>query len=142
MNESMSQLALLAMAEHAAVAPDLLSCLESRNYSSTSNALCFNDCLIGLDQILSMRYDTTGSLALRAYDAMSTGRYTGRRSTLSYMGLRNMQEEKSFINREEGTGAPFAPWRLQMLSCVHQSTSRSTLTTATDYEYASISSDK
>jgi guanylate cyclase len=101
------QSSLLAMAGHAAIAPNLLSCLESRNCSSTSSdALCFDECFTGLDQTLFMRCDTTGYLALQAYEAISSGHYKGWRSTLSYMELRNMQEEISFINREEETGAP------------------------------------
>jgi serine/threonine protein kinase len=101
------QSSLLAMAEHAAIAPDLLSCLESRNCSSpSSDTECFDECFTGLDQTLFKRCDTTGTLALQAYDALSSGRYTGWRSTLSYMELRNMQEEIRFINREEETGAP------------------------------------
>jgi serine/threonine protein kinase len=98
------QSVLLAMAEHAAIAPDLLSCYDTSNCSSIADdALCFDNCFTSLDQSIFKRCDTTDSLALRAYDAMSSGKYSGWRSTLSYMELRSMQEEIRFINRNEET---------------------------------------
>jgi hypothetical protein len=48
--------------------------------------------------------DTSVELALVANDAKTNGRYVGFRSTLSYMELRNMQEDTSFINRDPKTG--------------------------------------
>ena len=92
------QSVLLALDEHAAIAPLLLACYESRNCTATE---CFDECFVDLDPMSFKHCDTTAELALLANDAMTNGKYSGWRPTMSYMELRNMQEEIRFINRDE-----------------------------------------
>ena len=48
--------------------------------------------------------DTSVNLALKANEAKQDGKYVGFRSTLSYMELRNMQEDTGFISLDEQSG--------------------------------------
>ena len=48
--------------------------------------------------------DTSVNIALTADQAKTNGGYVGFRSTLSYMELRNMQEDTGFISRDKETG--------------------------------------
>ena len=50
------------------------------------------------------RCDTTPSLAKIAYAARKAGKYAGFRTTLTYMSLRDMQEETGFIRKNLSTG--------------------------------------
>jgi len=65
---------------------------------------CRAACRDDADLTAGGRCDTTVELALAAAEAKTNGKYTGWRSTLSYMELRNMQVETNFIRRNETSG--------------------------------------
>lgn len=102
--------AMLAIRDHAAVGAEIDACYVDRN--CTTNVICQQSCI---DQVqlsvvddatndLFQRCDTTPALASLALAAKKSGKYAGWRSTLSYMELRNMQEETNFIRKNSETG--------------------------------------
>ena len=56
------------------------------------------------DTLFGTPFYSSSSLAKLAYRARQNGKYAGWRSTLSYMELRNMQEETGFIQKNSTTG--------------------------------------
>jgi len=104
------QSAMLQVADHAAVGKALTDCYADSNCDSIDANIfntkeeCEEYCLASIDPELYNRCDTTPELALLANDAKTKGKYSGWRSTLSYMELRNMQEETGFISKDEDTG--------------------------------------
>jgi serine/threonine protein kinase/ABC-type phosphate/phosphonate transport system substrate-binding protein len=103
------QNAMLAIAEHAAVGKDIDACIKASNCTVSDNIfepenICTNLCASQVDPALLTRCDSTADLSLLALAAKTNGKYVGWRSTLSYMELRNMQEETNFIRKDEETG--------------------------------------
>lgn len=99
------QTAMLSLADHAAVGAEITQCYDNTNCESNvfqPNA-CEEACHTNVS-LTDLRCDTTIQIALLAHRAKKEGRYTGWRTTLSYMDLRNMQEETGFINRNTITG--------------------------------------
>ncbi|MEM7325634.1 MAG: hypothetical protein AAF531_21285, partial [Actinomycetota bacterium] len=123
------QEALLALADHAAAGERLKTCYAEMNCTldlvgiatppplllkNVSNSSVIvqdggsNSCQAVCNKkitLSSKRCDTTPELALLAYDAKVKGKYSSFRSTLSYMELRNMQEDTGFIGKNPVTGA-------------------------------------
>jgi len=101
------QAAMLQVADHAAVGKALADCAETECTTATnvfSPQECDQFCIDKLDPNLYNLCDTSVELALLAHDAKTKGKYAGWRSTLSYMELRNMQEETGFISKDAETG--------------------------------------
>jgi hypothetical protein len=104
------QEALLALRDHADVGEILNECYTENNCTDPSIGLysspedCMEACQAQVPYPTS-RCDTTPDLATLAYAAKKAGKYTGWRSTLTYMELRNMQEETGFIRKNALTGA-------------------------------------
>lgn len=104
------QSSLLDIADHASIAPSLLSCYESvcnaENDGENSNNIseplpqsqCHEFCLQGLNRTLFRLYDTTPDLALAAHAAMVQSRVAGFRPSLSYMSIRDMQEVTGYTS--------------------------------------------
>ena len=102
------QNALLKLEAHASAGVPIVQCYTDRNCNGTNSYASPEECQQSChDDFFSnpIRCDTTPELAVIAQMARSTGKYSGWRSTLSYMDLRNMQEETGFIvkNPENGT---------------------------------------
>jgi serine/threonine protein kinase/ABC-type phosphate/phosphonate transport system substrate-binding protein len=98
--------AMLGLQAHANVGDRLVECYSAQNCtgeSVLSQEACEQACNTDFLST-SIRCDTTPELALLASSARNNGKYTGWRSTLSYMELRNMQEETGFINKNPETG--------------------------------------
>jgi serine/threonine protein kinase len=103
------QAALLAIRDHGQVGETLDSCYVASNCTDALNGIfnptdpCFSACVaqFELEGVVANRCDTTPKLASTAIAAERKGKYTGFRSTLSYMELRNMQEETNFIRKQE-----------------------------------------
>jgi len=102
------QAAMLALADYADVGGAISSCIEKSNCTGILSTECENNCgQSAINDYLArspQQCDVTQSLALLAHDARKRGKYAGWRSTLSYMELRNMQEETGFISRNDMTG--------------------------------------
>eukprot|EP00586_Coscinodiscus_wailesii_P004455 CAMPEP_0172487068 /NCGR_PEP_ID=MMETSP1066-20121228/15930_1 /TAXON_ID=671091 /ORGANISM="Coscinodiscus wailesii, Strain CCMP2513" /LENGTH=1142 /DNA_ID=CAMNT_0013253441 /DNA_START=382 /DNA_END=3810 /DNA_ORIENTATION=+ len=104
------QEALLALRDHADVGEILNECYVENNCTSPDSDIygspedCMEACQAKVPFPTS-RCDTTPALASLAYAAKKAGKYTGWRSTLTYMELRNMQEETGFIRKNHTTGA-------------------------------------
>mmetsp|Transcript_26441 Transcript_26441/g.44151 ORF Transcript_26441/g.44151 Transcript_26441/m.44151 type:complete len:1556 (-) Transcript_26441:105-4772(-) len=101
------QNAMLAISDHAAVGAVIDACMTERNCTTadTDNVFaadfaCVNQCVSEVDPTLP-RCDSTADLSILALTAKKNGKYSGWRSTLSYMELRNMQEETNFIRKQE-----------------------------------------
>lgn len=90
------QSSLLAIADHASVAPALLACYELRQCSD-ADAACKSECFHSLDSATFKRCDTTPEVALLSYDALRVGNYAGFRTSLPYMTLRSLLEETGFL---------------------------------------------
>lgn len=110
------QRAMLDLADHADAGEQLAKCYESCVNIMDTNATNQTDCVRACDAavvirdavevgpdgvVLGTTFVTTPSLALLAHRARSRGKYAGWRSTLSYMELRNMQEETGFLVRND-----------------------------------------
>ena len=99
------QTSLLALNSHAAVGAQLQACYTASNCTDSSLSTdCRDLCLETVDPEAYRRCDTSPRIALLAHEAKSNGKYTAWRSTLSYMELRNMQEETGFISKDPETG--------------------------------------
>jgi len=99
------QNAMLDLANHAEVGAVLNACYSNLNCDLGSSGFasqiaCKEECH---DQI-TLNCDQKIPLAILANKAKAEGKYTGWRTTLSYMELRNMQEETGFIQKNENTG--------------------------------------
>ena len=100
------QTAMLAIREHAAVGADLDACLVARNCTVEDSNIfapantCYTQCVSEVDPDL-VRCDSTANVASLALSAKKSGKYTGWRTTLSYIELRNMQEETNFIRKQD-----------------------------------------
>ena len=100
------QNAMLNLASHAEVGAAFTQCYsDCITNSSTfpSQNDCKNQCDLKIST-MNIRCDTNIPLALLAHQAKIDGKYSGWRTTLSYMELRNMQEEISFIQKNRTTG--------------------------------------
>ena len=98
------QKAMLAIQDHSAVGAGLDTCYKTANCTQADESFdvgCMKECTRQLDPELLNRCDTTPALASLALSAKQSGKYTGWRSTLSYMELRNMQEETNFIRKQD-----------------------------------------
>lgn len=102
------QASLLDVADRASIAPALLSCYDEalcddndNKNDAESRAACHNSCFEGLDPSLFKLYDTTPEVALKAFEAMKIAKYAGFRPSLSYMELRDMQEEIGYTKYDE-----------------------------------------
>jgi len=107
------QSAMLGLSEHAQIGSQLNACYDANlcftdtdftlfNFSSSQE--CQESCNDQID-LQSLRSDTSIDIALLADQAKNHGKYTGWRTTISYMDLRNMQEETGFISKNPDTGA-------------------------------------
>ena len=95
------QSALLELADHADVAEQLQSCYALQNCTNATTLAGQQQCEAQCFPSVVKNCDTTPEIAMLALAAKTQGRYTGFRSTLSYMELRNMQQETSFIRQED-----------------------------------------
>jgi hypothetical protein len=102
------QAALLSLYDHSVVGAELKACYDSVNCTGVhifaSEEACKAVCYSLVDADLVNRCDTTPEVAEVALIAKTDGKFVGWRSTLSYMELRNMQEETDFINFDQTTG--------------------------------------
>ena len=102
------QNAMLNLAKYADIGASLQQCYTASNCTadetSTPDA-CKTTCYSSVPQdLLTAACDVTPELAELALVAKQNGKYSGWRSTLSYMELRNMQEETNFIRKDEDSG--------------------------------------
>lgn len=101
------QAAMLAIAEHGMIDKRYIGCLERYNSTDEENeSYCSNPERFPSDYTETgnaddARCDTTPHIAKLAVQAMSKGKYSAFTSTLSYMSLRNMQQEIGFIEPSE-----------------------------------------
>jgi serine/threonine protein kinase len=97
------QQAMLAMGDHAAVGFNIFACYAESGCdgSDKQGDICRNECEAAAPLL---RCDTTVPIALTAHEAMTRGRFAGFRPSLSYMELRNLQEETQFIEKNQDTG--------------------------------------
>lgn len=124
------QRAMLDLSRHADIGAELETCYLACGSSGTGVAACQEKCdteLVPLhpelqvetmevagdgsqadvaeeDTLFGTPFYSSSSLATLAYRARQNGKYAGWRSTLSYMELRNMQEETGFIQKNSTTG--------------------------------------
>jgi len=101
------QQAMYELADYAAVGKDAENCYEASTCTgmemgSQSRIDCEDLC--NAESLTRAPCDTTTDVALLAHKAKLSGRYTGWTTTDSYMELRNMQEETSFISKDPTTG--------------------------------------
>jgi Protein tyrosine and serine/threonine kinase/ABC transporter, phosphonate, periplasmic substrate-binding protein len=93
------QIALLALNDYAIYGEALGACFIERNCTA-ENATCQNECY----KITELECIPPPELALLSVKARMEGKYSGWRTTLSYMELRNMQEETGFISLDPFLG--------------------------------------
>jgi len=123
------QRAMLDLSRHADIGAELEACYLTCEGDDTRNvAACRAECDANLvplhpelaamevagdgsqrlvaeeDALVGTPFYSTPTLAILAYRARQNGKYAGWRSTLSYMELRNMQEETGFIQKNATTG--------------------------------------
>lgn len=93
------QSAMLALADHAEAGDTIQACLDTNINVATCN---------NLDEILAeRRCDTTVEVAAIANEAMRNGGCAGFRTTQSYIEIRAMLQDTSFIQKDEETNT----WR-------------------------------
>lgn len=93
------QTSLLQLADKVMFASDLLeNCDESECGPNQTLATCFEECSVSI-----LPCDTSAEVALAASVASTKGKFSGWRTTLSYMPVRNMQHEIDFLS-DEATG--------------------------------------
>jgi len=103
------QSAMLAVADHASIGKALADCYVENSCeginSFKSNQDCKANCLGLVPETIEHNQTCliTPELALLANNAVEQGMYSGWRSSLSYMDLRNMQEETGFIMKNPET---------------------------------------
>ena len=102
------QNAMLDLASHAEVGNALTQCYSNFDCGTNTSGFssqeeCEAECN-NQTSLLNIRCDVNIPLALLANKAKIEGKYTGWRTTLSYMELRNMQEETGFIQKNETSG--------------------------------------
>jgi len=102
------QESLVALADHAVIGKAMERC-QAQFGSPLCNDLDFPRGILqatimegGNDQDNDMtRCDTTPEIAMTAATALQNGKYAGYRTTLSYLGLRDMQQATGFIHYDE-----------------------------------------
>ncbi|CAJ1965347.1 unnamed protein product [Cylindrotheca closterium] len=93
--------ALLAMGDHADVAPALLACLDDRG-CQTNNTVCAEDCFQSLtnnNATMIRRCDTTAELALKAFTAIGDDIW-GYTKPQQNLDMRDIQESTGFLVRD------------------------------------------
>eukprot|EP00978_Attheya_sp_CCMP212_P032773 scaffold129474_cov61-Attheya_sp.AAC.2 len=101
------QQAMYGLADYAAVGKDAEQCYKTSSCTEMemgSQARIDCEDLCNEESLTRAPCDTTIDVALLAHKAKLSGRYTGWTTTESYMELRNMQEETSFISKDPTTG--------------------------------------
>lgn len=96
------QTSLLQQNERAAFAPQLLECLAGEGCDTAFDG-CHSRCYASLDATKTRDCLTTVETILAANQAAVTGKNAGWKTSSSYMGIRNMQEEVGFIRFDEVT---------------------------------------
>lgn len=88
------QIEMLKMADHAAVAENLIACYRD---DSCETEQCKQSCFDKIDIHDFETCDTNKDLAVTSYEAMNAGNYAAWRTPLNLLEVRNMQEETGFI---------------------------------------------
>jgi len=98
------QKVLLDLESQALIGSRLQQCYTEK--CNGTDTACIQDCDVQImnEQEEIFPCDTSVSLALTANEAKQNGKYVGFRSTLSYMELRNMQEDTGFISLDDDSG--------------------------------------
>jgi hypothetical protein len=93
---------LIAMRDHADVAPALLSCLIENNNTEChdNNTDCVNTCFQSLTRTTIRNCDTTPQLAIKAFDALTASGLVGFAKPQGNLRLRDIQEKTGFLIKE------------------------------------------
>ena len=105
------QTALLAMRQHADIAPALLGCMASRG-CQVNQTLCVQECFEELPSEMFQRCDTTPTQAVEAFQALNESGLVGFSQQSSNLQVRDIQERTGFLVKENcatSGGPPTSP---------------------------------
>ncbi|CAB9528643.1 activated protein kinase catalytic subunit alpha-1 [Seminavis robusta] len=100
------QHSLMDLTRHAAAAKPLVECYEARNCTSLedNDQICQEECFRQAHPWGHQTCEANADTTLLADLAQTAGKFAGWRTPLSYMSIRNMQQEIGFIqHRQDGT---------------------------------------
>lgn len=92
---------MFAMADHGRIGARLDECYTQFNTSDYCDTLPFPSNFTTSGSSEKVRCDTSKEVALIAFEAMATGKFSSWQSSLSYLQLRSMQEAIGFISKDD-----------------------------------------